>query len=64
MQYYANKNYRIRLLHSTEVVSNYDFAEHTFLNDDGTPFPLADKAITERGIRILRVIQERSVCKR
>ncbi len=45
----------------TEVVSNYDFAEHTFLNDDGTPFPLPNKVITEKFYDITGIQERRYV---
>jgi 3-oxoacyl-[acyl-carrier-protein] synthase-3 len=42
----------------TEVVTNKDFSQHTFLNDDGTPFPLPNSEITEK-FHDITGIQER-----
>ena len=36
----------------TEVVSNIDFAQHTFLNDDGTPFPHPNDVVAEKFLEI------------
>ena len=32
----------------TEKVTNKDFSQHVFLNDDGSPFPLPNEEITEK----------------
>lgn len=32
----------------TEIVSNKDFSNHTFLNEDGTPFPQPNEIITQK----------------
>jgi 3-oxoacyl-[acyl-carrier-protein] synthase-3 len=32
----------------TEIVTNNDFANHTFLNEDGTPFPFQMIVITQK----------------
>ncbi|WP_313803526.1 ketoacyl-ACP synthase III [Flavobacterium sp.] len=45
----------------TEVVTNKDFAEHVFLNDDGTPFPLPNEVITEKFHDITGIIERRYV---
>ncbi len=36
----------------TEIVSNKDFAEHVFLNDDGTPFPHPNDVVAEKFLEI------------
>lgn len=47
----------------TQTVTNFDFLKHTFLNDDGTPFPLANEVIAEKfhditGIRERRYVTD------
>ena len=47
----------------TETITNLDFLKHSFLNDDGTPFPLANEVIAEKfhditGIRERRYITD------
>lgn len=42
----------------TKIVSNKDFVQHVFLNDDGTPFPLPNEVITEK-FHDITGIQER-----
>ncbi|MEW5676411.1 ketoacyl-ACP synthase III [Flavobacterium enshiense] len=45
----------------TKVVTNKDFAEHVFLNDDGTPFPLPNEVITEKFHDITGILERRYV---
>ena len=32
----------------TETISNKDFSQHVFLNDDGTPFPHPNDIVAEK----------------
>ena len=45
----------------TEIVSNQDFIQHTFLNDDGTPFPLSNEVITGKFYDITGIEERRYV---
>lgn len=45
----------------TEVVSNRDFAEHVFLNDDGTPFPHPNDIVAEKFLEITGIQERRYV---
>lgn len=45
----------------TEIVSNKDFAEHVFLNDDGTPFPHANDIVAEKFLEITGIQERRYV---
>ena len=45
----------------TEVVSNIDFAQHTFLNDDGTPFPHPNDVVAEKFLEITGIHERRYV---
>jgi 3-oxoacyl-[acyl-carrier-protein] synthase III len=45
----------------TEIISNKDFIEHVFLNDDGTPFPLPNEVITEKFYDITGIAERRYV---
>jgi len=45
----------------TEVVTNYDFAKHVFLNDDGTPFHLPNEVIAEKFYGITGISERRYV---
>jgi len=45
----------------TEIVSNQDFIRHTFLNDDGTPFPLTNEVITDKFYDITGIEERRYV---
>ena len=45
----------------TEVVSNIDFAQHTFLNDDGTPFPHPNDVVAEKFLEITGIQERRYV---
>ncbi len=45
----------------TEIVTNKDFAQHVFLNDDGTPFPLPNAEITEKFYDITGIEERRYV---
>ena len=42
----------------TETVTNLDFAQHEFLNEDGTPFPYSNEVVAEKFLEITG-IQER-----
>ena len=42
----------------SNIVSNHDFANHTFLNEDGSPFAMPNNVITEKFYGITG-IQER-----
>lgn len=43
----------------TEIITNKDFSSHTFLNEDGTPFPLANEVITEKFYGITGIEERR-----
>lgn len=45
----------------TEIVTNKDFSKHTFLNDDGSPFPLPNETITEKFHDITGIYERRYV---
>jgi 3-oxoacyl-[acyl-carrier-protein] synthase III len=45
----------------TEIISNKDFIEHVFLNDDGSPFPLPNEVITEKFYDITGIAERRYV---
>src|SRR5215471_19206079 len=45
----------------TEVVSNIDFAEHVFLNDDGTPFPHPNDVVAAKFLEITGIRERRYV---
>ena len=45
----------------TEVVSNIDFAQHTFLNDDGTPFPHPNDVVAEKFLEITGIRERKYV---
>lgn len=45
----------------TEIVSNKDFAEHIFLNDDGTPFPHPNDIVAEKFLEITGIQERRYV---
>jgi len=45
----------------TEVVSNIDFSEHVFLNDDGTPFPHPNDVVAEKFLEITGIHERRYV---
>ena len=45
----------------TEIVSNKDFAEHVFLNDDGTPFPHPNDIVAEKFLEITGIHERRYV---
>ncbi len=42
----------------TETVTNLDFAQHQFLNEDGTPFPYSNEVVAQKFLEITG-IQER-----
>ena len=43
----------------TEVVTNKDFSNNIFLNEDGTPFPLPNEVITEKFYGITGIEERR-----
>jgi 3-oxoacyl-[acyl-carrier-protein] synthase III len=45
----------------TEIISNNDFSQHVFLNDDGSPFPLANDVITQKFYGITGIAERRYV---
>ena len=45
----------------TEKVSNIDFAKHSFLNEDGTPFPHSNEVVAEKFIEITGIQERRYV---
>ncbi len=45
----------------TEIVSNKDFSEHVFLNDDGTPFPQPNAIVAEKFLEITGIQERRYV---
>jgi len=45
----------------TEIVSNKDFAQHVFLNDDGTPFPHSNEVVAEKFLEITGIQERRYV---
>jgi 3-oxoacyl-[acyl-carrier-protein] synthase III len=45
----------------TEIISNNDFSQHVFLNDDGSPFPLANDVITQKFYGITGIEERRYV---
>jgi len=45
----------------TEIVSNNDFAQHVFLNDDGTPFPHSNEVVAEKFLEITGIKERRYV---
>ena len=45
----------------TEVISNIDFAQHTFLNDDGTPFPHPNDVVAQKFLEITGIHERRYV---
>jgi 3-oxoacyl-[acyl-carrier-protein] synthase-3 len=45
----------------TEIVSNNDFAQHVFLNDDGTPFPHSNEIVAEKFLEITGIQERRYV---
>lgn len=45
----------------TQAVTNKDFSEHVFLNDDGTPFHLPNEVITEKFHDITGILERRYV---
>lgn len=45
----------------TEIVSNKDFADHVFLNDDGTPFPHPNNIVAEKFLEITGIQERRYV---
>ena len=60
------KNMNIKITGSgsyipTEIVSNKDFAEHVFLNDDGTPFPHPNDIVAEKFLEITGIRERRYV---
>ena len=45
----------------TETVSNKDFSQHVFLNDDGTPFPHTNDIVAEKFLEITGIQERRYV---
>jgi 3-oxoacyl-[acyl-carrier-protein] synthase III len=45
----------------TEIVSNIDFAQHVFLNDDGTPFPHPNDVVAQKFLEITGIRERRYV---
>lgn len=45
----------------TEIVSNKDFSQHVFLNDDGTPFPHPNDILAEKFLEITGIRERRYV---
>ena len=45
----------------TEIVSNKDFADHVFLNDDGTPFPHPNNIVAEKFLEITGIQERRYI---
>ena len=45
----------------TETISNIDFAKHTFLNDDGTPFPYPNDVVAEKFLEITGIRERKYV---
>ena len=45
----------------TEIVSNIDFANHVFLNDDGTPFPHPNDVVAKKFLEITGIQERRYV---
>ncbi len=45
----------------TEIVSNIDFAQHVFLNDDGTPFPHPNDVVAQKFLEITGIHERRYV---
>lgn len=45
----------------TEIVSNKDFAQHVFLNDDGTPFPHPNDIVAKKFLEITGIEERRYV---
>ena len=45
----------------TQIVSNLDFADHVFLNDDGTPFPHPNDIVAKKFLEITGILERRYV---
>ena len=45
----------------TEIISNKDFSQHVFLNDDGTPFPHPNDIVAEKFLEITGIQERRYV---
>ncbi|MDN3676451.1 ketoacyl-ACP synthase III [Flavobacterium paronense] len=45
----------------TQIVSNIDFAQHVFLNEDGTPFPQSNDVVAEKFLEITGIEERRYV---
>ena len=45
----------------TETISNKDFSQHVFLNDDGTPFPHPNDIVAEKFLEITGIQERRYV---
>ena len=42
----------------SEIVTNVDFAQHEFLNEDGTPFPYSNEVVAEKFLEIISKINK------
>lgn len=45
----------------TQVVSNSDFAQHEFLNEDGTPFSQSNEVVAQKFIEITGILERRYI---
>jgi 3-oxoacyl-[acyl-carrier-protein] synthase-3 len=45
----------------TKIISNKDFSQHVFLNDDGTPFPHPNDIVAEKFLEITGIRERRYV---
>ena len=45
----------------TEIVTNLDFAQHEFLNEDGTPFAYSNEVVAEKFLEITGIQERRYV---
>jgi len=45
----------------TKTISNIDFAKHSFLNDDGTPFPHSNEVVAEKFLEITGIRERKYV---
>lgn len=47
----------------TEIVTNLDFAKHSFLNEDGTDFPYSNEIVSEKFLEITGIQERRYISK-
>ena len=45
----------------TEKITNLDFAEHSFLNEDGSDFPYSNEVVAEKFLEITGIQERRYV---